>query len=571
MSATQHLKSVVTLGGAVDSSFSGMASEIDKQLSSATRQVKTLERKQASLTKQIKKGKLAGKDVSHLTTRYTQLGKEIAEAERTARGFSAASSLKQSLKSTGSIIAKTTIGLAGLSATIMGLTTRTNSATAEQVGLAKSYGMTISQFSAWGGIAKQAGLNSENTGDLVEELTNKFGEFKALGKMSAVSDVFGKLGIDKAMLNGMSAAEQFEFVMHRIAKVKDGQEAASLADMLMGGEGSKLVTYLRSTGKSLDSLLATQKSLNHLTNEGANGAVKYTQSLNKVSTVLYSSWQDVVGLVGGEVAPIFEKLALTISDFVDENKDEIVSFFKSAVEGSIAFAGGVFKLAGTVDSVVQSIGGWDTVMAGIAGLMTGKLVVGIASTVLSLGSIISTLGTAKTAMLGLNVVMAANPIGAVAAVVGLLVTAGILLYQNWDKVKAWFKPFFSWFEAKWDKFLALTKRAKEMLSTVAEAFGFGDGDEEKEKTKKKVPSKAHSSYYGVNPSITYNPYNYASRAEVANETSASGSTGGKVVHQKVEKIEVIAAPGQSPKEIAQAVGHELSGEQDAMFDLSMSE
>ncbi len=69
MSAAQHLKSVVTLGGAVDPSFSGMASEIDKQLGGATKQVKTLEREQKALTKQIKTAKLAGADISMLTRR----------------------------------------------------------------------------------------------------------------------------------------------------------------------------------------------------------------------------------------------------------------------------------------------------------------------------------------------------------------------------------------------------------------------------------------------------------------------------------------------------------------------
>lgn len=60
--------------------------------------------------------------------------------------------------------------------------------------------MSISKFTQWGGIAQQAGLNAENVGDMVEELTNKFGEFKALGKQSSVSDAFGVLKLNKSIL-----------------------------------------------------------------------------------------------------------------------------------------------------------------------------------------------------------------------------------------------------------------------------------------------------------------------------------------------------------------------------------
>lgn len=124
-----------------------------------------------------------------------------------------------------------------------GLVTMTNQQTAEMVGLAQSYDMSIDRFKAWSAIAKSAGLNGENIGDLIEELSNKFGEFKVLGEQSAVADVFGALGIDQAMLDGMAAADQFEFIMKRLEGVGDKQQAASLADMLFGGEGNKVVTH----------------------------------------------------------------------------------------------------------------------------------------------------------------------------------------------------------------------------------------------------------------------------------------------------------------------------------------
>ncbi len=544
MSAVQHLKSVVTLGGAVDPSFSGMASEVDKQLGGATKQVKTLEREQKSLTKQIKKAKLAGAEVSFLTKRYDELGDEISQASREVKGFGAASDLKNTLKSTATYAGVAAVGVAGLSATVVGLTSATNAATAEQAGFAKAYGMSIEQFNAWGGIAEQAGLNAENTGDLVEELTNKFGEFKALGEQSSVSDVFGALGIDAAMMDGLSAAEQFEFVMRRLEKVGDAQQAASLADMLFGGEGNKVVTYIKSSGQSLDQLLDSQKRINNLTQEGADGAMKYNTALNAVTKSMYSAWQDIAGVVGGEVAPIFDELAITVSEFAREHRDEITSFLKSAVEGSLAFAGGVFQIASAVNDVVQWFGGWETVAGAVAGIMAGKLLLGIAGVVSNVRTMITALGSVKSVMLGVNAVMAANPIGAVALAVGLLTAA---IVANWDTVMAWIDDI------------------KGAFSDFMDWLGFGD----KADSASIVTSGAQKTgSYGATASSTgYAPYNYASRAQAANDQTYAG-TGGNTVHQKVEKIEVVAAPGQSPEEVGRAVAAELSGHQNAMFDLS---
>ncbi|PNH90830.1 phage tail protein [Vibrio diazotrophicus] len=553
MSATQHLKSVVTLGGAVDSSFSGMASGVDKQLGGATKQVKTLEREQKSLTKQIKKAKLAGADVSFLTKKYEQLGDEIEGATREARGFEAASELRNSLKSTATYAAATTVGIAGLSASVIGLTSATNAATAEQAGFAKAYGMSIEQFNAWGGIAEQAGLNAENTGDLVEELTNKFGEFKALGEQSSVADVFGALGIDEAMMEGISAAEQFEFVMRRLEKVGDTQQAASLADMLFGGEGNKVVTYIKNSGQSLDNLLDTQKAINNLTQEGADGALKYNTALTSVTRAMYSAWQDVAGVVGGEVAPIFDDLALTVSAFAREHRDEISSFLKSAVEGTLAFAGGVFQIAGAVNDVIQTFGGWETVAGAVAGIMAGKMVIGIAGVIGNVGTMISALGSLKSVMLGVNAVMAANPIGAVALAVGVL-TAAII--TNWDTIVGWWEDL------------------SETFAEFKAWLGFGNSSEQEQQTKNSTVQSTDnvpqytSGYYGTSqPASNYNPYNYASRAQAANEQTSSQSSG-TTVHQNVEKIEVVAAPGQSPEDVGKAVNNELSDRQTAMFDLS---
>lgn len=445
MSTVQNLKTVITLGGAVDASFGNMAGLVARELGKATKQVESLESDLGTLTRQIRESKLAGADVSLLAKRYQQLDKEIEDARRSAEGFGAVANIGSKFKSATGYVTEVGSAVTGLAKDFVGLVNATNAQSAEQMGLAKSYGMSIEQFNAWGGVAKQAGLTAKNTGDMVKGLSNKFGEFKALGKQSAVSDVFGKLGIEKGMLEGLSEVEQFEFVMHRLEKVSDGQQAASLANMLFGGEGSKVVTYLRDSGESLDDLLGAQKQVNNLTTQGAEGALQYHNALNNVQKSVSSAWQEVAGVVGGVFAPLLDQLGQTVSRAFNANKAGIIEFVTGVVDTSIDLVNTLIEVGGVVNDVVQSFGGWETAGALVGGVLAGKVVLGLASVASGVTTMITTLQTAKTVMISLNAVMAANPVGAVAAAVGLLTTAGILLYQNWDQVTAWFSQAMMWF------------------------------------------------------------------------------------------------------------------------------
>ena len=77
---------------------------------------------------------------------------------------------------------------------------------------------------------------------------------------------------------------------------------------------------------------------------------------------------------------------------------------------------------------------------------TKKLIITLAAIAAALGPLLIIVGSAirlmavlRTAFIALNAVMVANPILAIVAAVALLVTAGIILYKNWDKVVVYLK------------------------------------------------------------------------------------------------------------------------------------
>ncbi|MEF1312036.1 phage tail protein [Vibrio mytili] len=590
---SQNLKTVVTLGGTVDGSFGKIGSAFNESMGKATKTVKGLEREQSKLTKEIKKSKLAGADVSLLTRRYKQLGDELDDARSKAEAFDEASNLRDRIKGIGQAGIAAVGGIWATTTAITGLMTVTNDSTATMVGMAKSYDMSIDRFKAWNGVAQQAGLDGEHVGDMIEELRNKFGEFKALGEQSSVSDVFGALGINESMMEGMAAAEQFEFIMKRLEGVADKDQAASLADMLFGGEGNKVTTYIRNTGKSLNELLDEQRQFNLLTDEGASGAVAYGLSFKNLKSVVSSAWQEISGIVGGEMAGDIQNLGETVSKYVRENKEEVVGTLKGLVYGAKDFAVAAWNVGSVVNRVVQVFGGWETVGIAVASLMTGKLVMGLGSMIATGYQAVKAIGMMKVSMAGFNAVMVANPIGLVVAAVGALIYAGIQLYQNWDTVTAWFGEKLAWFKTEFpatfnviktlfdwsplgmvinnwepltdfftglwsgitgvfDAGLAKISGVWKTIKGWKESLKFWDSDSSAPEVK---------SYHQIQQEA-------AQGRTVASINSTYPASKGNTVNQRVGEIKVYAAPGQSPAEVAQAVHSQLGGYQDsALYDL----
>lgn len=589
----QNLKTVVTLGGTVDSSFTKIGSAFQSSMGKATKSVKELERDQRQLTKQIRKSKLAGADVSLLTKRYQELSQQLDEARDKAEAFEGAAGVGSKLRGIGKAGVVAVGGIWATTTAIAGLMTVTNNTTSTMVGMAKAYDMNIERFNAWNGVAQQAGLDGEHIGDMIEELSNKFGEFKALGEQSSVADVFGVLGINESMMEGMAAADQFEFIMKRLEGVADKQQAASLADMLFGGEGNKVTTYIRNTGKSLSELLDEQRQFNLLTEKGADGAVAYGQSFKNLQTIISSGWQEISGIVGGEMAGDIQQLSVTIGRYVRENKEAVSETLKSLVYGAKDFTVALWNVGATVNRVVQIFGGWETVGTAVSALLAGKLVVGLVSMGNMAFTAIKTIGVLKVTMASLNVVMAANPIGAMVAAIGLLIFAGIELWRNWDSVWAWFGEKIEWFQSAFPNAAAFIKTAFDWSplgmiinnwSPITEWFsglwggitGIFDAGLTKisgiwdtvsgwmdamKFWENDSPAPQAKSYHQVQSESA------SSRAMAALNNSYPASRG-HTFTQSVGEIKVYAAPGQSAEQVGRAVQAELSGYRNsALYDL----
>lgn len=203
---SQKLKAVISFGGNIDSSWGRSTDGLKKGLSSVEKQSEKLGKQQKALALEMKKAKLAGKDISGLKRDYAGVTREIKKADAAQDAFNRDLQRAERLRRFGAG-AKTAVGRtlkAGIGMTLGGgalaaaagailSPVNMNARTAEAVGKAKTYGVGIETYNAWDSFGKQMGLNGENFGDLLEELKNKAGEYKATGEQSSLDDAFKML------------------------------------------------------------------------------------------------------------------------------------------------------------------------------------------------------------------------------------------------------------------------------------------------------------------------------------------------------------------------------------------
>ncbi|ETT01806.1 hypothetical protein HMPREF1565_1015 [Providencia alcalifaciens RIMD 1656011] len=325
-SVSQNLKATVSFGGKISSSWRRSASDLRKDLQDVERQSTRLKQEQVKLTAEIKRQKLAGASVKDLKKQYAALTREIHQADTAQAKLNtqlAKSERLDSFKGIGRTLAGRGVNLAkGVGIAIGGGMVASgaaalftpaiaNAETAEQVGLATSYGVDTQTFMQWDSLAKQYGMNGENIGDLFEEYLHKAGEFKQLGEQTALTEAFETLGIKDFELGALSDIAQFEKIIDKALSLEDESKASFALDALLGGEASKLLMLIKRSGKSFDELMREQRKYNLVTKEGADGALKGHRALMDLRTVFSSSIAEISGQLGEELSP-------TISAMTDD-------------------------------------------------------------------------------------------------------------------------------------------------------------------------------------------------------------------------------------------------------------
>ena len=321
-------------------------------------------------------------------------------------------------------------GVAAGAVAIAGTADRVANALTEQVNLAKSVGAAHKDFDVLRGVAKSLNFEFDNLIDLQEELNNKVGEFKVLGELTSLEEGLQGLNLKVADFVKLKPAAQMEALLRAAAKV-DQQVASASADMLLGGEASKIFgkfnQELKDSGLTVDQFFQKQRDLNFLTDKAREGAVKYTKATKSLMTALSSLATEGFGRLSGIMAPVVERLV----KFIIANK-ELINLRLNRFMGDLAkaaqeidfsaiskraaeFKEELVKLISKTSGLIEKYGGLKTI---------GKTLLGIFATAKVAGFIAALAPLA--AILG----------GPILLAIGAVVAVGALLWKNWDTIKA---------------------------------------------------------------------------------------------------------------------------------------
>ena len=266
---------------------------------------------------------------------------------------------------------------------------------------------------------------------------NKAATFLGQLEVSGVDSSKVMTGLQKALVNGAKAGKTMPEVMQEIQQSIVGAssetEAMNAATELFGAKaGPAIATAARSGALDFQSLAASvtdaEGSLDSTFENTLDPADKFTLALNSLKVTGY----EIADTVFKYLNPALEKLSGWLRDLAA--KWETLS---PQTQKAILVAAGIAAALGPVL------------------IFIGKVATGIGSII----TLIPKLGAAFTFLTG--------PVGLVIAAIGAAIAIGVLLYKNWDKIKAAAKKLKEFVTAT---FKAMKDSVKKTFSDLKDAM-----------------------------------------------------------------------------------------------------
>lgn len=339
-----------------------------------------------------------------------------------------------------------------------------NGEIAKMSNLSDTVGMDFNTINSMGNAVKGIGLNYESVIDTVEQLHNVMGEAKTAheewaktdkleGKefktISAVDDAFKGLdfsAVDSSFkglsdeeifkrVSGLDPKKQYELVMNTALKMEDHQIAASMVDILMGGESNKILSYMRV--KNIDNIAELEaygQKLTFLNEEGKKGALAYSSIFAETKTIIGSIFQQGAGMSGGFLTPVLNDMnnwLVTHKGLVQQN---IKGFFVGVGEALGSMGDKLNQASKFFEPVVDFFSQGEEIEN--KGNLIGKTITYIGAGLFGLVGAKIAFGTLA---LGAGVLTAAlSPIG---LLIGGIALGGAFIAKHWEPVKSFFNGF----------------------------------------------------------------------------------------------------------------------------------
>ncbi|MBY7924501.1 hypothetical protein [Vibrio fluvialis] len=356
-----------------------------------------------------------------LESRYKKHGAEIIKLSKKYAILRGAMSPLQKLNGAirlpnvaGAALGKGAALLGGFS--VAGLAAEVNSSAAEMDKLAKksaNLNLPISELQAMQSQAEHAGVSADALSASMTRFTRRLGVLQTTGAGALGSYLKkSKNATFRDLQGAKDTQEAYQMLLESFSKLKTAQEQMAFADAAFGDSGREMLIMLR---EGTQGLTAARQEFNDLgggaTAEDAAKAEAYNDAVQRISESLRS-------IKFAALAPIMEKATKLFTEFSEKFKN---------TQWRTEF----------MDKVIQTVNGLYQALE-----FLGKGLIFVAQ---NFKGILTILAIAKVALIGLNAVIMANPIGMMVTAIGAAIIAITYLVDKFiglDKVVNWVKEQF---------------------------------------------------------------------------------------------------------------------------------
>lgn len=216
---------------------------------------------------------------------------------------------------------------------------------------------------------------------------------------------FQQLGISVKDANGnlRDSDEVFQEAIKKLGSMKNETERDALAMKLFGRSAAELNPLIEDGGETYARVakLMNENGLQVVDQKTLDNANKFNDSLDDIKTLGLAALQSIGTQLAAYLAPALEKV--------------------------VGFVG---KIAGWINSLSPQV---LTIVAGV-----GLIVAAIAPALLIAGKLAMAISAISSAMalFGVTTTIALGPLALIVAAIAAVIAIGVLLYKNWDEIKA---------------------------------------------------------------------------------------------------------------------------------------
>lgn len=385
------------------------------------------------------------------STEFNQLQKQMRLFNR---------SVKNTVDSASDAFKKIAGPLAGAVAS-MGLGARSAVTGFAQTGdaidkMAARTGVGVERLQELSFAAKRAGASPEALEKGLKDLSKHIADIGS-GKdtTSDAATLFQALGISvkDAQGNLRSAESVFDELSDAIQRNEDPALRTRMAMATLGESGRRLIPMMSQGAAGLKEMARQAHEMGLvLSEEDVAAASKLQDSLDDMKAVFGS----VGNSIGAKLAPAVMKIADSFKNLAIKNREAFSERFAGVAEqfaeafSKIDFQGianTILMIADCALRAFNALGGFNTVVYGMAAIMAGKAIVSLVtfgSNLITLGKTLYGLASAAR-VVGVAMATALGPVGL--AITAIAIAAGLVI-ANWDTItgaiKQGYESFVGW-------------------------------------------------------------------------------------------------------------------------------